>query len=86
MALCNPIVNKPKPKVEPPKDDQPAAADSTDGANEATPTKEEEGMEQQPPEATPTKKEEGMEQQPSDATPTETETTPTKSVDDMDVD
>ena len=26
-SLCNPIVNKPKPKVEPPKDDKKDAAD-----------------------------------------------------------
>lgn len=34
-ALCNPIVNKPKPKVEPPKDTKPAEEAAQPAANEA---------------------------------------------------
>jgi molecular chaperone DnaK (HSP70) len=46
-VVCNPIVNKPKPKVEPPKDDQPPPA------TEDAPTKDE-AMDEQAPETTPT--------------------------------
>ena len=35
QAVCDPIVNKPKPKVEPPKDDKkPEEAAKTEGTND----------------------------------------------------
>lgn len=35
-SSCNPIVNKPKPKVEPPKDDDKDKATTEDDKNKAT--------------------------------------------------
>ena len=55
---CNPIVTKPKPKVEPPKDEQPKA-DGSEGAKEGEEGKKEEG--------TPAEGEGKMEEDPKPA-------------------